>query len=307
MIVRDTQFILRTAAPDISRWPLQQESCLLLARGPRYSLPMLQFPGVTLQACWWGTASLWVDDRRIRIEEGDHFALNAERPVRGEFVGSSQLRAALLCFRLGLPEEIAFAANDTAASVLDTGGISGSVAPPLVERIVVDDRFVASTLGYIVNQAEQGLTDDVWYEEQFQFLLVHVLAKQQSRLLALRNLDAFRRGARHEMLRRIDRARDYMLSCFEQPLSLREIAQQAFLSSFHFARLFRLVEGVTTYDFLQRRRAGCARNLLTRTQLPLDEVARRSGFNSRVTLFRVCKQYFQRSPSLLRAAGAQAA
>ena len=93
-----------------------------------------------------------------------------------------------------------------------------------------------------------------------------------------------------------------MLSNFELPLTLREIAQQAFLSPFHFARLFRQIEGVTTYEFLQRRRASCALELLTSTRLPLEEVARRAGFNSRITLFRVCKQFFERSPSALRAA-----
>jgi AraC-like DNA-binding protein len=305
MILRDPQFSAKSAF-DTLRLPLGEECCLLLGRGPRFSLPPMQFPVVTLQACWAGTASLCVDDRRIRIEEGDYFPLNAERLMRAEFMGHSQMRAAVLCFRRGLPEEIALTVATNANRLLDSEGHVTGLAPLLTERIVVDDRIVASTLNYIVQNAEQGLSDDVWFEEQFQFLLLHVMEKQQLRLHSLRSLEAFRRGARQEMLRRLDRARDYMLSCFEQQLSLREIAQQAFLSAFHFARLFRQVEGVTTYEFLQRRRARCALDLLTRTQLPLDEVARRAGFNSRVTLFRVCKQYFQRSPSLLRAAGAQA-
>ena len=286
MIIREPGGGNRLTLPDLQAMPLDRESCLWLMRSARATAASFTWPVPTLYACWAGCIALSIDDRIVRIEAGDYFCALAGRSLRVEAVGAAPVRALTLAFRLGLAEEV-----------------GGTRQPPIIsESLVTQDRAVSSALEYLVQTIERGYRDESWLEEQYRFVLERVIRRQHARLAKVAASELSRRGLRLETIRRIDRARDFMLSNFERPLTLNDIAQQAFLSPFHFARVFRQVEGMTTYEFLQRRRARCALGLLSGSRLPLEEVARLSGFNSRVTLFRACKQFFDRSPSELRAA-----
>lgn len=285
MIIRDFVFA-RSSCTDPQTLPLQRESCLWLPGGLRTAPTAMLWPVPTLYSCRAGSLSLVLEDRSLRIDAGDYFIALPGRSLRLEPASAQPARLLTLAFRAGLASEVA-----------------GDREPAMIsDHIVTQDRATNSVLDYLVRNVESGLRDEVWLEEQYRYLLGRIVGRQHARLARFAATHLPRRGLRLETIRRIDRARDFMLSRFELPLTLGEIAQQAYLSPFHFARLFRQIEGVTTYEFLQRRRARCAFELLRDSSLPLEEVARMSGFNNRVTLFRACKQFFERSPSELRAA-----
>ena len=57
-------------------------------------------------------------------------------------------------------------------------------------------------------------------------------------------LDAVRPATRAELLRRVDRATDFLLSEYTQPFSLDAVAAAAHLSKYHLVRLFRAFTGL---------------------------------------------------------------
>ncbi len=65
-----------------------------------------------------------------------------------------------------------------------------------------------------------------------------------------------------------------------QAVTLGEMARQANLSEFHFARMFRESFGMTAQDWVRQRRLAKARQLLTRSRLPLTEIALQCGYAS---------------------------
>ncbi len=66
----------------------------------------------------------------------------------------------------------------------------------------------------------------------------------------------------------------------ERPLSVEETALQVNVSSRHLARLFTEHLGVSPSEYLERTRLDRAGGLLRRTDLPIKEVASRTGFSS---------------------------
>ncbi|MFG6414405.1 helix-turn-helix domain-containing protein [Roseateles sp. DC23W] len=61
-------------------------------------------------------------------------------------------------------------------------------------------------------------------------------------------------------------------------LSLPRLAEQARLSEFHFARMFRASMGCTVHDWVAARRLDHARTLLRETALPLADIAAACGY-----------------------------
>jgi transcriptional regulator GlxA family with amidase domain len=79
-------------------------------------------------------------------------------------------------------------------------------------------------------------------------------------------------------------AREWALRRLEQPLDLTALAAQARMSVRTFTRRFREETGMSPAQWLTRQRVEHARQLLELTDLPVDAVARRSGFGSAVSL-----------------------
>ena len=78
--------------------------------------------------------------------------------------------------------------------------------------------------------------------------------------------------------KRLKRTLECIAYRYAEPLSLGELAAQAGVSKFHFARLFRRATGTTPYRYLVDRRLDAAKRMLKTTDLAIEEIARRSGF-----------------------------
>jgi transcriptional regulator GlxA family with amidase domain len=76
---------------------------------------------------------------------------------------------------------------------------------------------------------------------------------------------------------------DWAVEHLDQPLAVEELARQAHMSPRTFARRFREVVGVTPHRWVLGQRLAHAQRLLE-LGVPVEEVARRCGFGSAVTL-----------------------
>ena len=73
---------------------------------------------------------------------------------------------------------------------------------------------------------------------------------------------------------------DYIEAHLDNPLTLGELARLANLSEYHFAHMFSLSFAMPPHRYVLLRRLTRARELLTRTRLPLSEIALSCGFSS---------------------------
>jgi AraC-like DNA-binding protein len=78
---------------------------------------------------------------------------------------------------------------------------------------------------------------------------------------------------------RIASAKIYIDENFHEPIDLDDIARQAFISRFHFHRLFRQIYRRTPHQYLTRKRLDKAKVLLAENK-PVMEVCNEVGFES---------------------------
>ncbi|GAB3238831.1 helix-turn-helix domain-containing protein [Glycomyces halotolerans] len=97
-------------------------------------------------------------------------------------------------------------------------------------------------------------------------------------------------------------ALDWALANLDRPLSVDDLAARAAMSRRSFDRHFKAATGTTPTQWLLHHRLAHAQRLLETTDLPVEQVARRSGFASAVALRPHFRDRFHTSPSGYRAA-----
>ncbi len=95
-------------------------------------------------------------------------------------------------------------------------------------------------------------------------------------------------------------ARQWALENLHRPLPLDELAAQATMSVRTFTRRFRAQVGTTPRQWLIQQRTERARELLEGSDLPVDEVAERSGFGTATSLRQHFRATLDTTPSAYR-------
>jgi AraC family transcriptional regulator len=102
--------------------------------------------------------------------------------------------------------------------------------------------------------------------------------------------------------RRVRRAIELMHAHLHRELPLEEIAAAAFLSPFHFARLFKKLTGASPHAYLAALRVTRARALLAETDLSVSEVSARVGYGTPSHFAKAFRQATGLTPRAYRAA-----
>jgi AraC-like DNA-binding protein len=102
--------------------------------------------------------------------------------------------------------------------------------------------------------------------------------------------------------RRIRRAVELMHAHLDRDLPLEELASAAYLSPFHFARLFKKSTGASPHAYLATLRTTRAQTLLAETDLSVSEVSARVGYSSPSHFTKAFRQATGLTPRAYRAA-----
>jgi AraC family transcriptional regulator len=100
--------------------------------------------------------------------------------------------------------------------------------------------------------------------------------------------------------RRLSRVVEFVEERLEGRLALRELAEVAALSPFHFLRAFRRATGITPHAYVTARRMERAQRLLLGTDRPVLEIATRMGYANPAHVRRAFRLAFGVAPGQIR-------
>jgi len=101
-------------------------------------------------------------------------------------------------------------------------------------------------------------------------------------------------------LEAINRAIEFIEVDTSKKINLEEIAEYAFLSKYHFHRIFKSIIGDTTKEYLTRLRLEKAAQLLKNSNKSVNAIVYDCGYTSPETFTRAFKAFFSTTPTLFR-------
>jgi len=230
---------------------------------------------------------LLTPDAFLILNDGQRYSL--------EFEGHGRIRTETLCpfFQSGFLAQAAVAADlddiDRAAPAID-----------FCERLYPKTGAVARALAHLDAGLRGPQASATWLEDRMYALAQSLAALRFQVRGEAETFPGLRPTTRMELYRRLYRGRDFLLSCYDQPLTVAAAARVAGVSPFHFQRMFKLAFGRTPMQFLQETRLAAARRLLARTGDDITAICLAVGFESLGSFSWLFRKRFGVSPRAFR-------
>ncbi len=186
-------------------------------------------------------------------------------------------------------------ASESAASA-DNSSSSLGTSVEFFETLHAHDAAVSPLIQRIYARLKDNAASDPWLEDQFLGVAGALCKLRQEADKNAELIPAKKYSSRMELYRRLLRGKDYMDSFSGTPVHLREVAENACLSPYHFHRLFRKVFRETPNQYLQRKRLAKARRLLERGEQSVTDVCLEVGFESVTSFSGLFRRNFGCSP-----------
>ena len=234
-----------------------------------------------------GTLPVRVEENAFEIDEGGALLLDPGVAA----AAPRARRAAYLSLTLASSFMLDAAAR--------TGLVGAGASVQFRSRVVREDARLsrlARDLAGELAQAEAG--QEVVVAALMEQLVVHLL-RHHANVRRSAELELSRVGL---VDRRVRRAIELMHAHLDRELPLEEIAAAAFLSPFHFARLFKKLTGASPHAYLAALRVTRARSLLAETDLSVSEVSARVGYGTPSHFAKAFRQATGLTPRAYRAA-----
>jgi len=129
-----------------------------------------------------------------------------------------------------------------------------------------------------------------------------LISNAKGRYGSLRNIQISHGGiAPHKLRKAVALINHNLFDEAEKRVALRTVAQEIGMSYFHFSRAFKQSMGMTASNYIAKRRIERAKKMLEETELPISEIALRSGFSSQSHFTTAFRRVAGATPKVFRA------
>lgn len=151
-----------------------------------------------------------------------------------------------------------------------------------------------------VMSAANHPADRRFFEIPFYYTLAEkILTDQQVVYRQLQSIHSIKASTKRDLLKRISIGKYYIDSYYRNALDIQTIAREANISEYHFYRLFKVVYGVSPYQYILRKRLEYGYSILQSQKIHVSDAAIESGFSDVYTFSKAFKRYFRIPPSTI--------
>jgi AraC family transcriptional regulator len=269
-------------------------SAVLNGRGATYEVNGYRTT-LSLKSVVRGAARYQTPQGQYLLTPDSYLILNDGQRYSLEFEGHGRTQTETLCpfFQSGFLEQAAARADldnlDTAVPALD-----------FCERLYPKTGDVGRALADLHAGLSGPQASTPWLEDRLYALAQSLAALRVQVRGDAESFPGLRPATRMELYRRLHRGRDFLMSCYDRPLTVAAAARVAGVSPFHFQRMFKLAFGQTPMQFLQDTRLTAAHRLLIHTGDGVTAICFAVGFESPGSFSWLFRKRFGVSPRSFR-------
>ena len=255
-----------------------------------------------------GTARYRVNNAHYLVDDQVYLLLNNQQTyaISVEAAETARVESFCLFFEDGLAEEVYYSLNTSTGKLLDCPQWTNTTRPlqffeRTYQRDASLDLMLAELQIRLTTTSNEATYPQIgWMQEQICRIMGRLLELHAQIYRETETLTALRRPTREELYSRLHQASDFIRACYDEPLTLDQIAQCACLSPNHLLRTFKQLFGQTPHQYLTAYRLEKACQLLKASPLSVTEISGRVGFESLGSFSWLFRRHFGVSPQQYR-------
>jgi len=177
------------------------------------------------------------------------------------------------------------------------GGNKGKQFQEFDETIYPFTGDIMHNVYHLKKYLDTGLHDELLINEYLHHCLINYFSIYNEEIFKkAEKLHFLNASTKIEILRRLNRAKEYLYSNYNQNISLEDLAEHSCLSVNHLLRTFKQAFNLTPHQFLIQLRLKRAQLLLKSTAYPINEVVNLIGFECPSSFIRLFKTHYKITP-----------
>jgi len=232
-----------------------------------------------------------VDGITRRISADTYFISNRNQPYTLQIEKGGPAETFNIHFGEYFAESVLNSLLTPADSILERGRQQDVSFFSFFSQLYRRDDHINSVVDRILQAHGDHGFDQLLFEQQLTHLLGYLLQQQRDVSAAVNKLPPVRMSTRMELYRRLSRSIDYIHANVGEKIDLQDLSAASLLSKYHFLRLFKLAYGLSPYQYIQDLRIERARGMLSKTTVPVADLAYSLGFDNPQSFSRL---FFQR-------------
>jgi len=251
---------------------------------------------LSIKAVLAGSVAWETGDRRFVVRENSYLVLNQDQPYSFEIDSATPSTTLSVFFRRGCVEDVYRAMTLPDPILLDSLDEAPAGSLMFRQHLEPEPSGVLEAIRALHDCQLRGHVSPGASEEAFLRIASILVSEYPNAEESARRLPAVRASTRGELLRRVLRGRDCLLSRMDESVSLADAAAAACMSPYHFLRTFRAVFRTTPHRFLTAQRLARAKTLLRDGNHSVTDVCFDSGFQSVGSFSSLFRRHFGISP-----------
>ncbi|HTD99664.1 MAG TPA: AraC family transcriptional regulator [Mucilaginibacter sp.] len=152
-------------------------------------------------------------------------------------------------------------------------------------------------INHLKHHLDRGLQDELLINEYLHHCLINYFQIFNEEIFQkAQRLNFLNKSTKIEILRRLNLAKEYLYTNYNNNINLEELAEYACLSVTHLLRTFKQAFHVSPHQFLVQIRLQRAKDLLKNTDYPVNEIVNLIGFDCPSSFIRLFRDRFQTTP-----------
>jgi AraC family transcriptional regulator len=169
-----------------------------------------------------------------------------------------------------------------------------------VERLYPKDNYIVPILANLCSAIKNKNYPEAFFNEQLYFLLEGLIFTNRRLYKEIEKVSAVKKSTRLEIYRRLNIAKDYIESCYNEKITLSSLAKASNMCEHHLLRMFKKYYKLTPYQYLLETRLRIAKRLLSDSSKSISEISHLAGFEYLSSFSEAFNKRFRQSPTAFR-------
>jgi AraC-like DNA-binding protein len=253
---------------------------------------------LSIKTCFIGAEIYEINGAQIAVEAGKCLIMNGDQRYASYILSNQEVESFCIFFQDGIEKDVLAVFKASNEKLLSHP--ESNFPTPFFQNLRQPDSTISARMKILRQAIGNGQNSQLWLDEQANFLLEILLAEHQQILRETEKLPMIRQTTRIEIYKRLNLAKDYIESCYHEPLNLKKLSQIACLSPHHFLRLFKSAFHQTPHQYLTEIRLQKALSLIKQNNHSITEICFNVGFENLSSFSRLFKNRFKLSPNEFR-------